>query len=76
MTKAKLVVSYKRGRGRQSSPLLLSMVMSLVAVLDFGLEFSEPAGVRASCVHTTCAGSWVVQGNSVFSMYFLRVSSF
>lgn len=60
----------------QGIPLLLSTVASLVAVLEFGLQFSEPTGVRASCVHTTCAESQAVQENSVLSMYCLRVSSF
>lgn len=48
---------------------------TLIAGLDFGLEFSELAGVRASCMHATCAGSWVVQ-KIVLSMHFLQVSSF
>lgn len=42
--------------GQGSPPLLLSMAMSLIVVLEFGLEFSEPTGVTASCVHTACTG--------------------
>lgn len=42
--------------GQGSPPLLLSMAMSLIVVLEFGLEFLEPTGVTASCVHTACTG--------------------
>lgn len=74
MTKAKLVLPWRRGRGQGSPPLLLRM--ALIAVLEFGLEFSEPTGVTASCVHTACTWSRMVHENCVFSTYFLRVPSF
>lgn len=59
--------------GQGSPPLLLSMAMSLIVVLEFGLEFSEPTGVTASCVHTLHR---MVHENSVFSTHFLSVPLF
>lgn len=70
MTKAKLVPSWRR-----AWRALFSWACLWLLCWTLGLSSQEPTGVRASCIHTTCAGSRAVQ-NSVFSMYFLRISSF
>lgn len=64
-----------QGPGEPSSPTFHGHVFGCCAG-EFELKFSEPTGVTGSCVHAACTVLWTVQENSVFSLYFLRVSSF